>query len=651
MDSSASLIRNCVKRCRRKALVAARGATFADIEHAERPIEIGLGGGIRVTGRIDLIRRRCGSSNKAAESPLTGSLGSSPCRRGNSRSFRSPTKGYEQLAMRLLYLTAGLRSVGSDYFWGRKLFERLRDRCETDPLLAYAVWADAWTESGDIYEDRWANQIVSEQAFRAFAPDVIVIEGGMFEGGSGRWRIPPDLLRQTIARGGVVIAADNSRSIFEDDACWEALHSADGRQLTGVAPRRDRLYEEMTGGRVQYLGDPDNTGRYGALICHPERMILPADWVMPTFDGVERVAVSQAVAIVPHGVWLATGNVETTGALLNDYWVDRSAHLPWATAWQVDAGFMVFISGVVTSARLLGQGDNDVWLTNIATYLLQVVEREAQARAPLRRLNEALRAGQQLTTYLDDAAAGEVYARIADAQADEEIRRAMRADDLPAAEGSLREALDEHLDALAEHSRRSLLTGELARLQLDELARSGADLEYAGPTHLFSRALEIELHQRLFAPFRETGQTRLPDPSAGDQRAAHSIHLLEIVLRKGKPLSLGAMAQILTNLGEKLADSAPNDFAAFLHDRLEGDATKFCASWPREVSSYVDRYRNEAAHTGTLSREDCEAARAYLVGEPRRLLAALIAAAPRVGGDSTTLEGAPAGATPSEERG
>ncbi len=43
---------------RLEAYIAARGATFADIEHAERPIEIDLGDGIRVTGRIDLIRRR-----------------------------------------------------------------------------------------------------------------------------------------------------------------------------------------------------------------------------------------------------------------------------------------------------------------------------------------------------------------------------------------------------------------------------------------------------------------------------------------------------------------------------------------------------------------------------------------------------------------
>jgi len=40
------------------AYIVERGATFADIEHAERPIEIDLGDGIRVTGRIDLIRRR-----------------------------------------------------------------------------------------------------------------------------------------------------------------------------------------------------------------------------------------------------------------------------------------------------------------------------------------------------------------------------------------------------------------------------------------------------------------------------------------------------------------------------------------------------------------------------------------------------------------
>lgn len=47
---------SAVKRLR--AYIEARGADFDDIEHAERPIEIELGNGVLLTGRIDLIRRK-----------------------------------------------------------------------------------------------------------------------------------------------------------------------------------------------------------------------------------------------------------------------------------------------------------------------------------------------------------------------------------------------------------------------------------------------------------------------------------------------------------------------------------------------------------------------------------------------------------------
>ncbi len=43
---------------RLREYIEVRGATFDDIEHAERPVELDLGGGVRVAGRIDLIRRR-----------------------------------------------------------------------------------------------------------------------------------------------------------------------------------------------------------------------------------------------------------------------------------------------------------------------------------------------------------------------------------------------------------------------------------------------------------------------------------------------------------------------------------------------------------------------------------------------------------------
>jgi ATP-dependent DNA helicase UvrD/PcrA len=43
---------------RLRAYIAARSVDFDKIEHAERPVEIELGNGVRVSGRIDLIRRR-----------------------------------------------------------------------------------------------------------------------------------------------------------------------------------------------------------------------------------------------------------------------------------------------------------------------------------------------------------------------------------------------------------------------------------------------------------------------------------------------------------------------------------------------------------------------------------------------------------------
>ncbi len=43
---------------RLRAYIAARSIDFDKIEHAERPVEIELGNGVRVTGRIDLVRRR-----------------------------------------------------------------------------------------------------------------------------------------------------------------------------------------------------------------------------------------------------------------------------------------------------------------------------------------------------------------------------------------------------------------------------------------------------------------------------------------------------------------------------------------------------------------------------------------------------------------
>src|SRR5262249_54959385 len=50
------LVRSARKKLRE--YIEQRGDGFSEIEHAERPVEIDAGNGVRVSGRIDLIRRR-----------------------------------------------------------------------------------------------------------------------------------------------------------------------------------------------------------------------------------------------------------------------------------------------------------------------------------------------------------------------------------------------------------------------------------------------------------------------------------------------------------------------------------------------------------------------------------------------------------------
>ena len=156
-----------------------------------------------------------------------------------------------------------------------------------------------------------------------------------------------------------------------------------------------------------------------------------------------------------------------------------------------------------------------------SSFSLVVAFRESPLHSvPRGWLNDALRAGQQLATYLDDDAAGEVYARIAEAEAEEEIRTAMRAQEIPVAEQSLRDALDEHLDALGERARRRLLTGELARHQLDGLGGGNADFEYAGPTHLYSRALEMSCMNACSPRLGTATERSSPRPQATNKPTA-----------------------------------------------------------------------------------------------------------------------------------
>lgn len=96
------------------------------------------------------------------------------------------------MALRTLYLQKMLSINGRDSIKGRKLFDRFQQLSE-EMLLGYVVFND---EVAATFKDpRLQSDIVSYNILRDFRPNVVFVEGGLFTGNDGTWKIP-----ETIAR-------------------------------------------------------------------------------------------------------------------------------------------------------------------------------------------------------------------------------------------------------------------------------------------------------------------------------------------------------------------------------------------------------------------------------------------------------------------
>jgi hypothetical protein len=85
---------------------------------------------------------------------------------------------------------------------------------------------------------------------------------------------------------------------------------------------------------------------------------------------------------------------------------------------------------------------------------------------------------------------------------------------------------------------------------------------------------------------------------------------------------MGQMAACLGNLACR--EASAGGFATYLSTRLS-DMDRFCdLRYPKWLTKFAVGYRNRAAHISSLSHEDCEKARDYLLEQPRRLLLTLV---------------------------
>jgi hypothetical protein len=323
---------------------------------------------------------------------------------------------------------------------------------------------------------------------------------------------------------------------------------------------------------------------------------------------------------------LASGNRTTTRVLAADVFVTdipgqdpfgmRPQHCPFATVRAIGDGFRCFVTAGVAADFLLDLGgQNDVWLLNLISFLRRSSRAEADLRRPIRAIQRAFRAAQETATYLDGDAAGQVVAAMTQADVDVAVEISAAPIEL---DERVRHAFGSHWGELSKRCRAAIRTGELL---IDTLRDHGEedDIDFAPAVHVYSRALETELVGKIFEPFKASGLV-LPETS-GDPDVDKSIDLLRrYTARPGaKPPTLDVMARCLLNVGHRFGDMPDNTFLLFLRSRMI-DPDQFCRDFPKKLNSYIDRFRNRAAHIDHISESDVHEARAFLLEEPLRLL-------------------------------
>jgi hypothetical protein len=188
-----------------------------------------------------------------------------------------------------------------------------------------------------------------------------------------------------------------------------------------------------------------------------------------------------------------------------------------------------------------------------------------------------------------------------------------------AARDSLSQLFGQFWTSLIPESREFLVTAEILKDSFISLTETDPSIDFSPPVAMYSKALEKDLLEKLFRPFQSlTSVHRFP---SGRKALEKSVDALQSFVAGRRDLTLGDMAFCLLNLGCKARNTDENGFAEFLRTMLL-DLGAFCDDYefPGRLIEYVREYRNKSAHVAKLSKDECMAARAFLLEEPIELL-------------------------------
>ncbi len=245
--------------------------------------------------------------------------------------------------------------------------------------------------------------------------------------------------------------------------------------------------------------------------------------------------------------------------------------------------------------------------------------------ADLNRLQVAVQEGRQKASRQRRvAAAGDEFAHAVEPALVEIMHKVRAARVTHGARDRLQATFAGLWQSLGEECQGLLLTAEVLRDELSGLAETDSSIDFSAAVVAYSKALENDLLDKLFSGFRRASSVGELPSATGRAELDRSLDALQAFVEGQRSMTLGDMAFCLRNVGCRMRHVKPNGFAQYLASRLSS-IDIFCDGYgfPQRLMKYVQEYRNKSAHVSRLSKDECMAARAYLLEEPVQLLVAL----------------------------
>lgn len=279
------------------------------------------------------------------------------------------------MSLRTIYLQKLLYINGRNALRGRALYDRFVQLSE-ETLLGHLVYSDE--DASEVRDPQIKNDIIGNALLNDFQPNVIYIEGGLLANDRGMWKIPENSARTFCDSGGVLIVADVDHNEF--------YQHKDEYRKAGVFLKAFASYGRDDGIHPIYGADESHYWKgHRQILCNPKKMVI-SEWLRPIYDGIPEILVGLPIQLASWESLVASCNSDTTSTLHLDNYIDCPSSCPFAAVAQIGVGFVVLIAGHVSGdAWLEGCPNNPIWLTNLASFLVDAAECDQTRRTSHRR--------------------------------------------------------------------------------------------------------------------------------------------------------------------------------------------------------------------------------------------------------------------------